>query len=315
MNKQGIVIHPEELTEKMLNILGKTDINVLGIHPVGGENAAETLEDLLRLMKNAEFNEKLNRVRKFGISVEYELHALSWLLPRSMFEKNPDWFRMNDNRERVCDFHMCVSNEKALEYLSSRSEKLAEILKSDTGKYYFWVDDVEDAFCKCEKCKKLSPSDQALIIYNAILRGIRRVDKNAAQCYLAYQKTMEPPVKIKPENGIFLEYAPMWRNTKIPLNNEECGENVKFLKFIQPLLDYFGKKDAQVLEYWLDNSLFSRWRKPPKVINICEDTIKNDIKFYKQCGFEGITTFACYLSDDYMELYGKPPIEEYSRCF
>lgn len=82
-----------------------------------------------------------------------------------------------------------------------------------------------------------------------------------------------------------------------------------------PLISYFGKEDVQILEYWLDNSMYSDWKKPPKPLSICTDTIGKDIAYYRACGFEHITTFGCYLSDDYMELHGTPPIVEYGECF
>ncbi|MBR3761619.1 MAG: DUF4838 domain-containing protein [Lachnospiraceae bacterium] len=315
MEKQGIVIHPEELTNQMIDILKKTNINVLGLHPVGGGEADKTLENFLQLFATKDFQDKLGQVRSLGIAIEYEMHALSWMMPRTLYETHPEWFRMNKDGERVNDYNLCVSNQEALDYLSDGAEKLASILKSDTGRYYLWADDALDAFCNCEKCQQLSPSDQGLMIYHAMLKGIRRVDANAKQCYLAYHERNAAPKKVKPEEGIFLEYAPMWRDTMIPMADPACEKNVKFCEKIEPLLAYFGKKDAQVLEYWLDNSLFSDWKKPPKPITICVDTIRKDILFYKKCGFEGITTFGCYLSDDYIELHGKPPIVEYGACF
>lgn len=315
MKKHGIVIHPEELTDRMIALLKKTNINVLGLHPVGGVDADKTLENLLQLSETRDFQNKLQQVRDMGIAIEYEMHALSWLLPRELYATHPDWFRMNEEGQRVNDYNLCVSNQDALEHLSSRAQELASRLKSDTGKYYFWSDDVPNTFCNCEKCRHLSPSDQALTIYHAILKGIRRVDPTAKQCYLAYHETVAVPQNVTPEDGIFLEYAPINRDTKVPLTDTSCEANLAFYEAIKPLLAYFGTKDAQALEYWLDNSMFSNWTKPPKPITICTDTIRRDIQFYSQCGFEGITTFGCYLSDDYMDLYGTPPIVEYGECF
>ena len=316
MNKQGIIIHPEELTDQMIALLKKANVNVLGLHPVGGPNAHKALEDLLALLNTEDFQDKLNQVRALGIAIEYEMHALAWLLPRDLDRTHPEWFRMNEEGKRINDFNMCVSNQEALDHLSDRAAELATLIKSDTHKYYFWTDDVDHYFCNCECCKELTPSDQAMIIYNAILNGLRRVDPDAQQCYLAYLETLVPPAKIAPDEGIFLEYAPNMRtDTLVPIYDATCEKNRKLCEAIPPLLDYFGKEGAQVLDYWLDNSLFSEWKKPPKAITICEDTIKKDIQYYNACGFEHISTFGCYLSDDYMELYGTPPIVEYGECF
>ena len=40
------------------------------------------------------------------------------------------------------------------------------------------------------------------------------------------------------------------------------------------------------------------------------DVIKKDAEFYKSYGFEGLSSFACYLGKEYIDLFGKPPIEE-----
>lgn len=315
MSKQGIIIHPEELTDQMIELLKHSNINVLGLHPVGGPDAHNTLEKLLHMLKTEEFQDKLNQVRAIGIAIEYEMHALAWLLPRELYHTHPEWFRMDEKGQRINDFNMCVSNQGALDYLSDRAAKLASQLQPETHRYYLWSDDVDHSFCNCEKCKDLNSSDQALIIYNAILKGIRKADPEAQQCFLAYHETLEAPKTVIPEKGIFLEYAPMWADTKIPIYEKTCEKNKKLCDAIPALLSYFGKENSQVLEYWLDNSMFSDWKKPPKEITICTDTIKKDIQYYKECGFEHITTFGCYLSDDYIELYGVPPIVEYGACF
>ena len=315
MKKRGIIIHPEELTDRMIGMLQKTDVNVLGLHPPGGRAADQNLDKLLELMKTEEFQEKLTQVRALEIAVEFEMHALAWLLPRDLFETHPDWFRMNREGMRVNDFNMCVSSPEALEYLRMRAKLLAQLLPSDTGRYYFWSDDVDGTFCSCEKCRSLSPSDQAMIIYNTILEGVRSADPDAKQCFLAYHETVTPPQTVRPAEGIFLEDAPMRRTTQIPIFDPECEDNKKLCDAIPALLDWFSTKDAQILEYWMDNSMFSDWTKPPRLLTINTDIIRGDIAYYLQCGFEHITSFGCFLSDDYMELFGEPPMVEYGKCF
>lgn len=315
MDKQGIIIHPEELTDNMIELLKKTNVNVLGLHPVGGHSAHKSLEQFLELLQTESFQEKLKQVRSLGIAIECEMHALAWLLPREEYAAHPEWFRMNQEGQRVADFNMCVSNREALEYIADRAAQLASLIPADTHNYYLWSDDVDQTFCNCEKCRELSPSDQVMIIYNAILKGLRRTDPEAKQCFLAYHETMVPPENVLPDEGIFLEYAPMWADTLRPIYDKTCETNRKFCDAIEPLLTYFGKENAQILEYWLDNSKLSNWTKPPKPIHICTDTIRKDIVYYRNCGFAHITTFGCYLSDDYIELYGTPPIVEYGECF
>ena len=81
------------------------------------------------------------------------------------------------------------------------------------------------------------------------------------------------------------------------------------------LMDYFGREDAKVLEYWLDNSLFSHWKKPPKPFSADPEKVKAEILDYAEAGFSLIATFGCYLGEDYEALYGEPDITPFTNAF
>ena len=310
---RGLLIHPEELNEKWLNEISEAGLNLLGLHPVGGIQAAESLEKAIHLHCTPGFQKLLSLANKKGITVEYEAHALSWLLPRGLFELYPDWFSMNENGERVNRAHLCVSNEDALRYIGKRAAFLA--LQLDTGAHrrLFWLDDGRGFFCKCEACKGLSPSDQCLIVTNAILKGIKKVDVHAQVPYLAYEDTLPPPQNIVPEEGVFLEFAPFSRDHYHHLNDPDCSANSREIAHIKELLAFFGAHGAQALDYWTDNSKFSNWKKPPQPFTLNEKVMEADLSFYHSLGFESVTAFACYLGDDYQSLYGQPPIAQYGR--
>ena len=79
MNKKGVVMLNEELTEDWANTLGECGINSLGLHSLywhGGLDAHLNWlldEDTQRLIEDCE---------KKGFTVEHQLHAFDWLLPR-----------------------------------------------------------------------------------------------------------------------------------------------------------------------------------------------------------------------------------------
>jgi hypothetical protein len=222
---------------------------------------------------------------------------------------------MNKEGKRTSDYNLCFTNQEALDYVSGRAAEFAGYFKSTTGRYHFWIDDVADPGCYCPECQKLTVSDMAALAYNAILRGIRRTDKNGRQSYLAYTGTEEPPKIVKPDEGIFLEYAPISRDPGSALDDPRSGKNAKYRAEIQKLMAVFGTKDAQALDYWMDNSLFSHWKKPPQKFSPRLDVIKQDAAFYKKCGFETITSFACFLGDEYRDLYHEDPdIEGYAAA-
>lgn len=306
---RGIVIHPHELDEEWLHTLKCLNLNVVGLHPPGGKKADETLRQMLEQLETLQ--PLLQKVREMGIVVEYEMHALSYLLPRSLFEMHPDWFRMNEQGERTADFNFCASNADALEHLAQSAAELARRLPAENHLYYFWLDDVSSYSCHCEHCRQLSPSDQQMLAVNAIQRGIRTVDPLGCLPYLAYQDVICAPEKIKPDEGVFLEYAPIHRSTDHAMNDPDCAENVKELAGLERLLEVFGTKNAKVLDYWTDNSLFSKWKYPPKPFTLNAEVMRKDAQFYHSLGFESITAFGCFLGKDYIDLHGKPDLQAY----
>lgn len=316
IQQKGLIIHPEEISAYWNEQLLASSVNLLGIHPAGGLTAGKTIEDAIECLQEEETRQLLEQLISQGIDIEYEMHALSWLLPRELFQKYPAWFRMNERHERTDDFNFCPSNTDALAYITERAAVLAKIFRPTTHRYHFWLDDVASSRCHCPACARLSPSDASLLVYNAILKGIRTVDPAAYQCYLAYHDTLNAPRTVEPAEGIFLEYAPMNRDLHRPLNDPHSEKNLSQIRPLDELLRVFGTKNAKALDYWLDNSYLSGWKKPPKHFTPELDIIRCDTAFYAEKGFEIVTTFACYLGEDYFALYNeKPDIAAYGRAF
>jgi hypothetical protein len=80
---------------------------------------------------------------------------------------------------------------------------------------------------------------------------------------------------------------------------------------LKNLIKTFSYADSKVLEYWLDNSMYSDWKKPEKKFVQDKRMIEEDIKRYLDYGFEYISSFACYLGPEYEKLYGQPDISAF----
>ena len=306
---KGVVVHPDEITQTWKKVILGSDIDILGIHPVGGGGSHERVRELAENGFAGEAAETVRELTSRGVGLEYELHVMSLLLPRGLYESHPEYFRLDENGVRSADYNCCASNKDALEIISQNACELAKKLPSSTHRYCFWLDDVRDKCCHCPECSRLSASDQALIVYNAVQRGVRRADILGRQSYLAYCGATELPSSVEPEDGIYLEYAPFDRDFHKPMS---CPENASSARNARELAAFFGASDGKVLEYWLDNSMFSGWQKPPKKLNADPELIKRDLEFYEALGFGTVTTFACYLGADYEELWGEPDLGGYA---
>ena len=308
-----MIIHPGELSKKWIDRLAEAKVNTLGIHPEGGAGAPKSLERLLELLKTPEYRALIDYARSRGLRIEYEIHAAGYLMDKSLFAEHPEYFRMNSAGERTPDWNFCVSNPDALALFARRAAELAQALYGSGKDFYFWMDDGRGIHCNCPKCRALSPSDQQYIALRAAIGEIRRHIPDARMAFLAYIDTIEPPTAVEKEGAIFLEYAPFEKYTAKGEDREERISREKAM--IAPLLDAFGRENAKVLEYWYDNSLFSRWKKPPARFVLDEEAMQRDVREYREMGFSRASTFACFLGDDYEELYGEADIIPFAKAF
>ena len=301
-----LLIHPEELSKAWVDRLAEQGVEILGLHPVGGNSAEGSAKRLMAQVEDPDFRALIDYAWEKGLQVEYELHAASYLLPRDLFDTHPEYFRLeNGERTALCNF--CVSNEEALELLTDNAVELAKKLYRSRPYYYLWMDDTRAKHCTCEKCSRMSISDQQMLVVNRMAEKLRAAIPGAKLCFLAYHGTEAAPTQVKPVDGVFLEYAPMSRDFNAPASAVSQGAKDNIAK----LMEVFGREDATVLEYWYDNSMFSKWTKPPKAFIPRNDLIPGDLRWYESLGFAHIASFACYLGEDYVNLHGEPDISAF----
>jgi len=193
--------------------------------------------------------------------------------------------------------------------LSERARTLSKLLSQTGDNYYFWMDDAENATCRCERCCGLSGADQNMRMMNAIAEGLTSENKNAKTAYLAYADALTVP-NVKPHPSLFLEFAPIFCNHFEPITSGD-PKNAKYRNLLLGLLEIFNPADTHILEYWLDNAFFSQYKKPPVKVPFDQKVTREDVAFYRSLGVDFITCFGSYLGDDYRALHGLPPITEY----
>lgn len=299
---RGVVISPDDLTLDWPERAARAGLTVIALGA-----APSVLIEFIGSEKGKAF---LAKCRKLGLDVEYEMHAMFELLPRSLFDESPSLFRMDEDGKRVRDGNLCVHSERALAIVCRNAVRICRALKPTTHRYFLWFDDGEPG-CRCPKCREFSDSEQALIVENRMLQAIRKLDSKASLAHLAYTRTLDAPVKVKPSPGVFLEFAPFTRSYKAPLSGPS---NSKDLDALNANLKVFGAADAHVLEYWLDVSLFSGWKKPAVRLPFDERILREDVKTYASLGIRSVTTFAVYIDHEYVKMHGEPPVETYGQA-
>jgi len=262
-------------------------------------------KEVVRAIESDEGMKFLDACRRLGLEVEYELHAMSELLPRDRFGKDPTLFRMNDRGERTADANLCVHSTPALDLIGERAASLCKTLRPTTGRYFLWGDDGKP-WCRCDKCRGLSDSDQALILANHLWKALRRQDDKARIAHLAYANTLAPPKDIKPAEGVFLEFAPINRRYDMPYAKQTATSDRDGLAMLDANLKVFPTESAQVLEYWLDVSRASKWKRPAAKLPWDKEVFLADVETYAARGIRHVTTFAAWVDAGYAKRHGDP---------
>jgi hypothetical protein len=289
---RGVVLTSQDIsTLDWPRMAHENGINTIGTHVVPGQVAEFIGSEAGRRF--------LAECKKYNINVEHQLHAMNDLLPRELFETDSMMFRMDKNGRRVKQSNLCIHSQRALDTIAANAVKYARLLPATNNRYYFWIDDAQP-MCACSYCSQYSDSEQALIVENSIIKALREVDPQALLAHLAYANTLPAPRKVKPDEGVFLEFAPINRKYEKVLSDE----SPELMQYLKDNLEVFPVETAVVLEYWLDVSMFSRWKKPAVKLPWNKAVFEADIDMYAKIGISNITSFAVYIDDMYAKQYG-----------
>ena len=303
---KGVVLIPSDLSlTDWPERAARAGLNTIALHH------GSSPQIVVRFIQSEAGQAFLSQCHQLGLEVEYELHALKELLPRGLFAQDPSLFRMDDRGDRTPDANCCVHSPRALEIIGENALNLSRVFRPTTGRYFLWGDDGQ-SWCRCPKCRALSDSDQALVLENHLLRNLRRADRHATLAHLSYAKTLAAPTQVKPEPGVFLEYAPIRRRYDIPYSQQNQTGDADSLASLDANLKVFPRHTAQVLEYWLDVSRFSNWRRPAVKLPWNRDAFIADLATYASRGIRNVTSFAAWIDADYAKLdHGLDFIREY----
>src|SRR5947209_8456640 len=119
--RRGIVFTPHDLEgPAWVPLLAGAGLNLVALH--GG------VDEVMAFAGSAAGQRFLAEAEAAGLAREYELHAMSWLLPRERFAEHPEWFRMDRHGERRPDANLCPSHPKALALVAGRGGQVGERL-------------------------------------------------------------------------------------------------------------------------------------------------------------------------------------------
>lgn len=288
--KRGIVIDFDNTAlYDWIDFMAKVKLNTLALHiqdtgllPTRAVNRIKNRHELL--------NQILALLAKRGLDFNLEIHFFG-----SKF---------------------CTVDRNELEISKKRLKEFLELVPSEINDFFLWPADRPLTHCDCEQDRNLSLSDQVLIFTNRMLQVIREVRPKARLAFIQYFSTWEPPIKVKPLDGIFLEIAPIHQCFSHAICDPACELNKNIvIPQIEEALKIFNPKEAQVLGYWLDSSLFGRERFKDLLGRLPQfgGIMKQELNYYLEKGIRAITTFVVGLDKDYFYTFTSPTVFQYAQ--
>ena len=87
------------------------------------------------------------------------------------------------------------------------------------------------------------------------------------------------------------------------IEQQQRPEDQDGLAALDANLQVFPRDTAQVLEYWLDVSRFSGWKRPGVKLPWNKEVFLADVETYRQRGIRHITSFAAWIDADYRQRF------------
>src|SRR5205823_4539597 len=99
-----------------------------------------------------------------------------------------------------------------------------------------------------------------------------------------------------------------------PLERQQDPKLTDSLHALDANLEVFPKETAQVLEYWLDVSRFSKWKRPAVKLPWDKKVFLADVTTYRKRGIRHITTFGAWIDAEYAKRFGDLSfLDEYGK--
>jgi hypothetical protein len=229
-------------------------------------------------------------LQRRGITIEVGGHGYENFLNAEMeggalFEQHPEWFGMNERRERERSRRrvLCSSNRDAVDYLV---ESVVRYLESrpEIDIFDFWPPD-GCRWCECETCQALGePSERHAQLVSHVSEAVRRVRPDVKFECIAYSSYVAPPEKTMIDSQILVDFCPINQCFEYQIYDEASDRNAEYVTHLREWRRRF-QGDLSIYSYYRKYA----WNSLP---NILPHYVQNDLRFYRDLGLDGVSSYA-----------------------
>jgi hypothetical protein len=229
-------------------------------------------------------------LRRRGIWIEvgghgYENYLNAEMEGGQLFARHPDWFHADASGQRIKSAHavFCTSNREAREYfIASVSRYLDAHLEIEV--FDFWPPDGAK-WCQCAKCKALgAPSDRQALLLVEVSAAVRKTRPELRFETIAYAACVAPPLTAVMDPAVLVDFCPIGQCFEFQIGDAKSEKNAAYAGQLKDWVKSF-KGDISIYSYYRKYA----WRSLP---NLIPHYIQNDLRFYRDLGVRGISSYA-----------------------
>ena len=202
-------------------------------------------------------------LRRLGFRKEIGGHGMSACLPRDLYKKHPELFRMFQPEDfggkRMSDSNFCISDPRTQQIVEENfAKKVAQHAADGYYAVHAWADDLPGGgWCMCSRCRSMEGTDQSQLTMNIEARAIRNAGLRLRVPAIAYHDTMFPSETIDPDPLCFLLFAPRERCYAHAIDDPKCARNATYFRALRDWTRRYAKNDdAHTFEYYNDKVLY-----------------------------------------------------------
>ena len=229
-------------------------------------------------------------LQRRGIWIEvgghgYENYLNAGMEAGQLFDRHPEWFHMDAQGKRVKAPHavFCTSNREAKDYFTRNVIGYLDA-HPEIQIFDFWPPD-SAKWCQCPACTALgSPSDRQALLLAEVSAAVHKTRPDLRFETVAYAACVAPPTKAVMDPSVLVDFCPIGQCFEVQINDPASDKNAAYAQQLRGWFRSF-RGDISIYSYYRKYA----WRSLP---NLIPHYIQNDLRFYRDLGVRGISSYA-----------------------
>ena len=215
----------------------------------------------------------------------YENYLNAEMEGGQLFERHPEWFHLDENGKRAKHPRavFCTVNREAKDFFNRSVIRYLDA-HPEIQIFDFWPPDGAK-WCQCSDCKALgTPSERQALLLTEVSAAVHKTRPDLRFETVAYAACVAPPVKVAMDPSVLVDFCPIAQCFDVQIDDPLSDQNAAYVAQLKDWTRSF-KGDISLYSYYRKYA----WSSLP---NLIPHYIQNDLRFYRNAGVRGISSYA-----------------------